>query len=52
MSTRRIGAAWDTAQKSAEERQSDRPVTLMCRFETDRQKLSRAMQLSGARQRL
>ena len=52
MWTRRIGAACETAQKSAEDRQPERPVTLIVRFESERQKLSSAMQLSGVRQRL
>ena len=52
MLTRRIGAAWETAQKSPEARQSVRPVTLMVRFASDRQKLTSAMQLVGVRQRL
>ena len=52
MWTRRIGAAWETAQNSAEDRQPVRPVTLIVRFESERQKLTSAMQLSGARHRL
>src|ERR1044071_4552517 len=52
MSTRRIGAACDTAQNPAAERQPDSPVMWSVRFDSDRQKLTSAMQLSGARQRL
>src|SRR5258708_22740878 len=45
--TRRIGEACETAQKSAEARQPDSPVpvTWIVRFDSDRQKLSSAMQL-------
>src|SRR5690242_6482479 len=43
--TLRMGAACDTAQKSAEVRQPERPVVLMVRFERERQKLTRATQL-------
>jgi hypothetical protein len=50
--TRRIGAACETAQKSPEERHPASPVTLIVRFDTERQKLSSAMQLFGARHRL
>src|SRR5580765_6109864 len=52
MLTRRIGAACDTAQNSAAARQPVSPATLIVRFDIDRQKLTRAWQLSGARQRL
>ena len=52
MLTRRIGAACETAQKSPDARQPDRPVTLIVRFDSERQKLSSAMQLSGVRHRL
>ena len=47
MFTRRIGAACETAQKSPEDRQSARPVTLIVRFDSERQKLTSAMQLFG-----
>ena len=47
MLTRRIGAACETAQKLPEERQSARPMTLIVRFDSERQKLTSAMQLSG-----
>jgi hypothetical protein len=52
MLTRRSGAACETAQNSAEERQPDRPLTLIVRFDRERQKLSRAMQLLGVKHRL
>ena len=45
MLTRRIGAAWDTAQKSVAAWQPVPPVTLMVRLDIERQKLSSAMQL-------
>src|SRR5215468_7105357 len=41
MLTRRIGAACDTAQNSAAERQPVSPVTLIVRFDSERQKLTR-----------
>src|SRR5262245_144631 len=41
--TRRIGAACETAQKLPAARQPDSPATLMVRFDSDRQKLTRAM---------
>ena len=44
MLTRRMGAACETAQNSAEARQAVRPVTLIVRFDRERQKLSSAMQ--------
>jgi hypothetical protein len=50
--TRRIGAACDTAQKSPEARHPSRPATLMVRFDSDRQKLTSAMQFVGVRHRL
>ena len=44
--TRRIGAAWDTAQNSPEVQPAPAgSVTWMCRLEIDRQKLFNAMQL-------
>ena len=43
--TRRIGAAWETAQKSVPDWQPVWPVTLMVRLVSERQKLSSAMQL-------
>ena len=43
--TRRIGAACDTAQKSVPDWQPVCPATLMVRLDSDRQKLSSAMQL-------
>ena len=43
--TRRIGAAWDTAQNSVLAWQPLWPVTLMVRSDSERQKLSSAMQL-------
>ena len=43
--TRRIGAAWDTAQKSVAAWQPVPPATLMVRLDSERQKLSSAMQL-------
>src|SRR6266542_1288138 len=52
MLTRRIGAACETAQKSPEDRQPDRPMTLIVRFDSERQKLTSAMQLVGVRHRL
>jgi hypothetical protein len=52
MLTRRIGAACETAQKLPDDRQSDKPMTLIVRFDSERQKLLSAMQLSGVRQRL
>ena len=52
MLARRIGAACETAQKLPEERQPSRPMTLIVRFDSARQKLLRAMQLSGVRHRL
>jgi len=52
MLTRRIGAACETAQKSPEDRHPERPVTLIVRFDSERQKLTSAMQLSGVRHRL
>src|SRR6516165_1079458 len=52
MLTRRRGAACETAQNSAEERQPDRPATLIVRFDRERQKLSSAMQLVGVKHRL
>ncbi len=45
MFTRRIGAACDTAQKLPDDRQSLRPMTLMVRLDSDRQKLFSARQL-------
>src|SRR5439155_17328488 len=42
--TRRIGAACDTAQKSVPDWQPVPPATLMVRFDSERQKLSSAMQ--------
>ena len=45
MTTRRIGAAWEAAQNSVDSAQAETVVTLMVRFERDRQKLSRPMQL-------
>src|SRR5215475_2047011 len=42
--TRRIGAACDTAQNSATARQPVSPATLIVRFDSDRQKLTRAWQ--------
>jgi len=42
--TRRIGAACETAQKLPEAWQPERPVTLIVRFERERQKLLRAIQ--------
>ena len=45
MLTRRIGAAWETAQKSVPDWQPVWPVTLMVRLDSERQKLSSAMQL-------
>ena len=52
--TRRMDAACDTAQKFAVERQPSWPAafTLIDRLDRVRQKLTSAMQLSGARQRL
>ena len=47
MLTRRIGEACDAAQKLPELRQPSRPVTLMVRFDTVRQKLSNAMQFGS-----
>src|ERR1700730_13104732 len=45
MLTRRIGAACDTAQKSVPEWQPDWPAMLMVRLDSERQKLTSAMQL-------
>ena len=45
MSTRRSGAAWDTAQNSVFAWQPSPPSGLMVRFDIDRQKLFSAMQL-------
>ncbi len=45
MSTRRIGAACDTAQNSVLAWQPGSPARLIVRFDSDRQKLSSAMQL-------
>jgi len=42
--TRRIGAACDTAQNSVFVWQPDPPAILIVRFDSDRQKLSSAMQ--------
>ena len=46
--TRRIGAAWDTAQNSPVWQPKLGLVTLMVRFESERQKLLSAMQLPPA----
>ena len=43
--TRRIGEACDTAQNSLFAKQPVPPVTLIVRFDTERQKLSSAVQL-------
>ena len=52
-STRRIGAACETAQNSPEDTDSsDRPITLIVRFDTERQKLTSAMQFVAVKQRL
>lgn len=48
MSTRRIGAAWDAAQNSVPSVQAAAVVTVIVRFDSERQKLSRPMQLPGA----
>jgi len=45
--TRRIGAACDTAQNSALAVQFDAEVTLMVRFDNERQKFTSAVQLPG-----
>ena len=47
--TRRIGAAWDTAQNSVLVWQPWPPAVLMVRLDSDRQKLSSAMQLFAAK---
>ena len=52
MLTRRIGAACETAQKLPEDRHPDRPMTLTVRLDSERQKFTSAIQLSGVRQRL
>ena len=44
MSTRRIGEAWEAAQTSSPAKQPVMPVTLIVRLETERQKLSVALQ--------
>jgi hypothetical protein len=43
--TRRIGAAWETAQNSVLVWQPEPPATLIVRLDSERQKLSSAMQL-------
>ena len=45
MTTRRIGAAWKAAQNSVDCEQADVVVTLMVRFDSERQKLSSPVQL-------
>jgi len=42
--SRRTGAAWEAAQKLPADRQPANPVTLMVRFDSERQKLFSAMQ--------
>src|SRR5437660_8177978 len=49
MWTRRIGAACDTAQNSPVEQPAFGVVTLMVRFDNERQKFTSAMQLLGPR---
>ncbi len=43
--TRRIGAAWETAQKSSPASHPVLPMTLIVRFDSERQKLSVALQV-------
>ena len=52
--TRRIGEACDAAQKLPDDRHSVRPITLIVRLDSDRQKLFSARQLVpfSPRQRL
>ena len=54
MLTRRIGEACDAAQNVAEAWQPERPITLIVRFDAERQKLSSARQFVplGPRHRL
>jgi hypothetical protein len=52
MLTRRTGEAWDAAQKFAEARHPTPPVTLIVRFDIERQKLSSAMHPDAGRHRL
>jgi hypothetical protein len=52
MLTRRSGAACDTAQNSVFVRQPDPPSGLIVRFDSERQKLSSAVQFFEVKHRL
>src|SRR5580692_9290489 len=49
MLTRRIGSAWETAQKAVPLRHPVSPWTLIVRFDSERQKLSSAEQLEAVK---